>query len=67
MRIADLAGRAVLTDHHTSRDAGDVDDALWHPEDFTDLRAPHSWGPPVPPSFLGPDDLAAPMTGAHSA
>ena len=25
------------------------------------------WGPPPPPSFLHPDDLAAMMTGAHSA
>ncbi|MEV3860188.1 VOC family protein [Streptomyces sp. NPDC050095] len=44
-----------------------VDDALWRPEDFSDLRALYSWGPPVPPSFLEPGDLAALMTGAHTA
>jgi catechol 2,3-dioxygenase-like lactoylglutathione lyase family enzyme len=26
-----------------------------------------AWGPPPPPSFMYPDDLAAMMTGAHSA
>jgi catechol 2,3-dioxygenase-like lactoylglutathione lyase family enzyme len=44
-----------------------VDDAIWKPEVFTDIRALYNWGPPVPPSFIEPDDLAALMTGAHSA
>jgi catechol 2,3-dioxygenase-like lactoylglutathione lyase family enzyme len=26
-----------------------------------------AWGPPPPPSFMYPEDLAAMMTGAHSA
>jgi catechol 2,3-dioxygenase-like lactoylglutathione lyase family enzyme len=43
-----------------------VDDAIWKPEDFTDMRALYNWGPPVPPSFIEPEDLAALMTGAHS-
>lgn len=44
-----------------------VDDALWKPEVFTDMRALYNWGPPVPPSFIEPDDLAALMTAAHPA
>ena len=38
-----------------------VDDELWKAEDFSDLRAIVSWGPPVPPSFIAPDDLGALM------
>jgi hypothetical protein len=38
-----------------------VDDELWKPEDFSDLRAIVSWGPPIPPSFIAPDDLGALM------
>lgn len=44
-----------------------VDDALWKPEVFTDMRALYNWGPPVPPSFIEPDDLTALMTAAHVA
>jgi catechol 2,3-dioxygenase-like lactoylglutathione lyase family enzyme len=43
-----------------------VDDQLWTPEDLEGARGLFSWGPPPPPSFLHPDDLAAMMTGAHS-
>jgi len=43
-----------------------VDDELWKPEDISDLRALVSWGPPVPPSFIAPDDLGALMaTGSR--
>jgi catechol 2,3-dioxygenase-like lactoylglutathione lyase family enzyme len=42
-----------------------IDDALWKPEVFTDVRALYSWGPPVPPSFIEPEDMAALMAGAH--
>jgi catechol 2,3-dioxygenase-like lactoylglutathione lyase family enzyme len=44
-----------------------VDDQLWTPEDLEGARGLFAWGPPPPPSFLHPDDLAAMMTGAHSA
>ncbi|MZG17633.1 dioxygenase, partial [Streptomyces sp. SID5914] len=44
-----------------------VDDQLWEPGIFNDLRALYTWGPPVPPSFLAPEDMAALMTGAHDA
>jgi catechol 2,3-dioxygenase-like lactoylglutathione lyase family enzyme len=41
------------------------EDALWTPEDFEGAQGLFSWGPPPPPSFLHPEDLAAMMTGAH--
>jgi catechol 2,3-dioxygenase-like lactoylglutathione lyase family enzyme len=44
-----------------------VDDQLWTPEDLEGARGLFAWGPPPPPSFLHPDDLAALMIGAHSA
>lgn len=44
-----------------------VDDALWTAEDWLDSRAFMSWGPPPPPSFLEPEDLAELMTDSHSA
>ena len=44
-----------------------VDEALWKPGIWDDARALYNWGPPPPPSFLMPDDLAALMTGAHAA
>ncbi|MFI7104233.1 VOC family protein [Streptomyces sp. NPDC050161] len=44
-----------------------VDDQLWTPEVLEGAKALFSWGPPPPPSFLHPEDLAALMTGSHSA
>jgi catechol 2,3-dioxygenase-like lactoylglutathione lyase family enzyme len=44
-----------------------VDDQLWTPEDLEGARGLFAWGPPPPPSFMYPEDLAAMMTGAHSA
>ena len=41
------------------------EDALWSPEVFDGAQGLFSWGPPPPPSFLEPDDLAALMTGQH--
>ncbi len=43
-----------------------VDDQLWTPEDLAGAQGLYAWGPPPPPSFLHPEDLAAMMTGAHS-
>jgi catechol 2,3-dioxygenase-like lactoylglutathione lyase family enzyme len=43
-----------------------VDDQLWTPEDLEGARGLFAWGPPPPPSFIHPDDLAAMMTGAHT-
>lgn len=42
-----------------------VDDQLWKPEVWEGARGLYNWGPPVPPSFLSPDDLAELMAGAH--
>lgn len=42
-------------------------DELWSPDVLHGLAGLYAWGPPPPPSFLEPDDLAALMTGAHSA
>ena len=43
------------------------DDALWSPRVWEGDKALYSWGPPPPPSFVNPEDLAAHMTGAHRA
>jgi len=42
-----------------------LDDQLWEPGVWDGLKGLSSWGPPVPPSFLSPDDLAELMTAAH--
>ncbi|MFE7612839.1 MULTISPECIES: VOC family protein [Streptomyces] len=44
-----------------------IDDQLWTPDVLEGARSLFTWGPPPPPSFLHPEDLAALMTGAHSA
>jgi catechol 2,3-dioxygenase-like lactoylglutathione lyase family enzyme len=44
-----------------------ADDQLWTPQDLEGARGLFSWGPQPPASFLHPEDLAAMMTGAHSA
>ena len=43
-----------------------TDDALWKPEVLEGARGLFEWGPPLPPSFVHPDDLTAMMTGTHS-
>jgi catechol 2,3-dioxygenase-like lactoylglutathione lyase family enzyme len=42
------------------------EDALWTPEVMEGARGLFNWGPPPPPSFVNPEDLAALMTGAHA-
>ncbi len=44
-----------------------VDDQLWTPEVLEGAKGLFNWGPPPPPSFIHPEDLAALMTGAHHA
>ncbi|MFJ4771111.1 VOC family protein [Streptomyces uncialis] len=44
-----------------------VDDALWKPSEWEGAKALLAWGPPPPPSFLAPEDLAELMTGAHTS
>jgi catechol 2,3-dioxygenase-like lactoylglutathione lyase family enzyme len=43
-----------------------LDDQLWKPLVVEGARGIYNWGPPPPPSFIEPDDLAALMTGAHA-
>ncbi|MYU26069.1 VOC family protein [Streptomyces sp. SID8352] len=43
-----------------------VDDQLWTPRSFEGVDSLYSWGPPPPPSFIHPEDLASLMTGAHT-
>jgi catechol 2,3-dioxygenase-like lactoylglutathione lyase family enzyme len=43
------------------------EDQIWTPETFEGARGLFNWGPPPPPSFLNPDDLADLMAGSHSA
>ncbi|MGB8389965.1 VOC family protein [Mycobacterium sp.] len=43
-----------------------VDDALWQAGVWEGSKGLYNWGPPPPPSFLAPEDLAALMTGSHS-
>ncbi|GAA2667230.1 VOC family protein [Streptomyces lunalinharesii] len=43
-----------------------VDDQLWKPSTVDGARGIYNWGPPLPPSFIKPEDLAALMTGSHS-
>lgn len=42
------------------------DDQVWKPEIWEGMQSLYSWGPPPPPSFLRPDDLAELMAGLHS-
>lgn len=42
-----------------------VDDALWQPQIWEGARGLYNWGPPPPPSFLAPDDLAELMAISH--
>jgi catechol 2,3-dioxygenase-like lactoylglutathione lyase family enzyme len=44
-----------------------LDDQLWKPQVWEGVRSLYSWGPPPPPSFIRPDDLAELMAGSHSA
>ncbi|MDI2124747.1 VOC family protein [Yinghuangia seranimata] len=44
-----------------------VEDALWKPETLEGMRGLYNWGPPPPPSFLAPEDLAEFMTDSHGA
>lgn len=43
-----------------------LDDQLWKPGVWEGMQGLYSWGPPVPASFLSPDDLAELMAGAHA-
>ena len=40
---------------------------LWKPGVWEGDAGLYAWGPPPPPSFLAPEDLAGLMAGAHGA
>ncbi len=44
-----------------------VDDQLWTPGVWEGDAGLYKWGPPPPPSFLAPEDLAGLMSGAHGS
>ncbi|WP_338892203.1 VOC family protein [Rhodococcus sovatensis] len=43
------------------------EDALWTPEELEGARGLFRWGPPPPPSFIDPEDLADLMIHGHSS
>jgi catechol 2,3-dioxygenase-like lactoylglutathione lyase family enzyme len=59
--LRDPAGN--LSEYYSDMDEI-LDDQLWNPGVF-DATAGNSWGPPVPPSLIKPDDLAELMAGLH--
>jgi hypothetical protein len=61
--LKDPAG--TFCEYYSDMDAI-VDDQTWTPADFDASAGLYRWGPPPPPSFLNPEDLAALMIGAHS-
>ncbi len=62
--LKDPAGN--FSEYYSDLDAI-LDDQLWTPGVWEGAKGLYSWGPPPPPSFLAPEDLAALMTGAHTA
>lgn len=62
--LRDPAGN--FTEYYSDLDCI-LDDQLWKPSVFEGDSSIYSWGPPLPPSMLEPQDLAALMTGSHSA
>ncbi len=62
--LRDPAGN--FTEYYSDLDCI-VDDAVWTPRTWEGLRGLYNWGPPPPPSFLAPEDLAGLMVGAHGS
>jgi catechol 2,3-dioxygenase-like lactoylglutathione lyase family enzyme len=42
-----------------------LDDQIWQPAVVAGEKSLYAWGPPPPPSFLAPEDLADLMTDSH--
>jgi catechol 2,3-dioxygenase-like lactoylglutathione lyase family enzyme len=61
--LKDPAGN--FAEYHSDMDCV-PDDALWTPEVLEGARGLFTWGPPPPPSFLNPEDLADLMVAGHS-
>ena len=60
--LKDPAGN--FSEYYSDMDAI-LDDQLWTPETLEGAKGLFNWGPPPPPSFLSPEDLAELMTGSH--
>jgi catechol 2,3-dioxygenase-like lactoylglutathione lyase family enzyme len=61
--LKDPAGN--FSEYYSDLDAI-LDDELWQPGVWAGARALFNWGPPLPPSFLMPEDIAAVLAGAPS-
>ena len=53
-----------FTEYHSDMDCI-PEDALWTPEVLEGARGLYRWGPPPPPSFINPEDLAELMISGH--
>lgn len=62
--LKDPAGN--FTEYYSDMDTI-LDDQLWTPDTFDAATSMYAWGPPPPPSWITPDDLATLMTGAHQS
>lgn len=60
--LKDPAGN--FTEYYSDLDCI-VDDAVWQPRVWEAASSLFTWGPPLPPSFIEPEDLAGLMIGAH--
>ena len=61
--LKDPAGN--FAEYHSDMDCI-PEDAIWTPEVLEGARGLFQWGPPPPPSFLAPEDLADLMIAGHS-
>lgn len=61
--LKDPAGN--FAEYHSDMDCI-PEDAIWTPEELHGARGMFRWGPPPPPSFIDPEDLADLMISGHS-
>lgn len=61
--LKDPAGN--FAEYHSDMDCI-PEDAIWTPEELDGARGLFRWGPPPPPSFIDPEDLADLMISGHS-
>lgn len=62
--LKDPAGN--FAEYHSDMDCI-PEDAIWTPEDIQGAKGLFSWGPPPPPSFIKPEDLAELMIAEHAS